>query len=40
MNHLDLLNHPRVYEQIRSWLVTRPEGPRPDAPNEESVTQA
>ena len=31
MNHLDLLNHPRVYEQIRRWLVTRPEGPRPDA---------
>ena len=39
MNHLDLLNHPRVYEQIRRWLVTRPEGPRPDAPDEESVTQ-
>ncbi len=40
MNHLDLLNHPRVYEQIRTWLVTRPEGPRPDAPDEESVTRA
>lgn len=39
MNHLDLLNHPRVYEQIRAWLVTRPEGPRPAAPDEESVTQ-
>lgn len=29
LNHFDLLNHPRVYEQIRRWLVTRPEGPRP-----------
>jgi pimeloyl-ACP methyl ester carboxylesterase len=40
MNHLDLLNHPRVYEQIRRWLVTRPEGPRPDAPDEGSITSA
>jgi hypothetical protein len=38
MNHLDLLNHPRVYEQIRRWLETRPEGPRPDAPDEASIT--
>jgi hypothetical protein len=38
MNHLDLLNHPRVYEQIRRWLETRPEGPRPDAPDEVSIT--
>ena len=39
MNHLDLLNHPRVYEQIRRWLETRPEGPRPDAPDEASITR-
>jgi PGAP1-like protein len=32
LHHLDLLNHPRVYEQIRAWLVQRPEGPRPSAP--------
>lgn len=32
LNHLDLLNNPRVYAQIRRWLVSRPEGPRPDAP--------
>jgi pimeloyl-ACP methyl ester carboxylesterase len=32
LNHLDLLNHPQVYEQIHRWLVERPEGPRPDAP--------
>jgi pimeloyl-ACP methyl ester carboxylesterase len=23
-NHFDLLNHPAVYEQIRTWLATRP----------------
>ena len=39
LNHLDLLNHPRVYEQIRRWLETRPEGPRPDAPDEASITR-
>lgn len=33
LNHLDLLNHPRVYEQIRRWLVERPEGARPAAPD-------
>src|SRR3954452_4344878 len=32
LNHLDLLTHPLVYEQIHRWLVERPEGPRPDAP--------
>jgi pimeloyl-ACP methyl ester carboxylesterase len=32
LHHFDLLNHPRIYEQIRRWLVERPEGPRPDAP--------
>ena len=32
LHHLDLLNHPLVYEQIRSWLVERPEGARPAAP--------
>jgi pimeloyl-ACP methyl ester carboxylesterase len=33
LHHLDLLNHPRVYEQLRRWLVERPEGPRPPAPD-------
>ena len=32
MHHFDLLDHPRVYEQIRDWLVERPEGARPHAP--------
>src|SRR3954454_1996704 len=32
IHHLDLLNHPRVYAQIRQWLVERPEGARPTAP--------
>jgi PGAP1-like protein len=32
LHHLDLLNHPRVYAQVRGWLVERPEGPRPAAP--------
>jgi pimeloyl-ACP methyl ester carboxylesterase len=32
VHHMDLLNHPRVYAQIRRWLVERPEGPAPDAP--------
>ena len=36
MHHFDLLNHPRIYAQIRTWLVTRPEGPRPEAPDERS----
>jgi hypothetical protein len=31
LNHWDLLNHPRVYEQVRRWLEHRPEGPRPGA---------
>jgi pimeloyl-ACP methyl ester carboxylesterase len=31
LHHFDLLNHPRIYEQIRSWLIDRPEGPRPHA---------
>ena len=34
LHHFDLLNHPRIYEQIRRWLVERPEGPRPSAPAE------
>jgi hypothetical protein len=33
LNHLDLLHHPRVYEQLRRWLVERPGGPHPDAPD-------
>jgi hypothetical protein len=32
IHHLDLLNHPRVYAQIKEWLVERPEGARPAAP--------
>jgi pimeloyl-ACP methyl ester carboxylesterase len=32
LHHLDLLNHPLVYERIHRWLVERPEGPRPSAP--------
>jgi pimeloyl-ACP methyl ester carboxylesterase len=33
LHHLDLLDHPLVYERIRGWLVDRPEGPRPTAPD-------
>ncbi len=25
LHHFDLLNHPKVYEQLRSWLADRPE---------------
>jgi len=32
MHHFDLLNHPLIYERIRTWLEERPEGPRPTAP--------
>jgi pimeloyl-ACP methyl ester carboxylesterase len=32
LHHFDLLNHPRVYDRIRRWLLERPEGPRPAAP--------
>jgi hypothetical protein len=24
MNHFDLLNHPAVYEQLRTWITRRP----------------
>ena len=34
LHHFDLLNHPRVYDRIRAWLVDRPEGPRPAAPDD------
>jgi len=27
LHHLDLLNHPLVYERIRDWLVARPDAP-------------
>lgn len=30
LHHLDLLNHPLVYERIRQWLEQRPEGLRPE----------
>jgi pimeloyl-ACP methyl ester carboxylesterase len=33
LHHLDLLNHPRVYERVRGWLVERPEGAWPAAPD-------
>jgi hypothetical protein len=32
LHHFDLLNHPKVYQQIRTWLENRPEGARPSAP--------
>jgi pimeloyl-ACP methyl ester carboxylesterase len=32
LHHFDLLDHPRVYAHIRRWLMDRPEGPRPSAP--------
>ncbi|SOC50373.1 PGAP1-like protein [Blastococcus aggregatus] len=32
LHHFGLLDHPRVYAAIRRWLVDRPEGPRPTAP--------
>jgi pimeloyl-ACP methyl ester carboxylesterase len=32
LHHFDLLNHPLVYRQIRTWLEQRPEGPRPPGP--------
>lgn len=31
LHHFDLLNHPAVYAQIKSWLLDRPEGARPPA---------
>jgi pimeloyl-ACP methyl ester carboxylesterase len=33
LHHLDLLNHPLVYARLRDWLLDRPEGPRPAAPD-------
>jgi hypothetical protein len=32
LHHFDLLDHPRIYTRIRTWLEQRPEGPRPSAP--------
>ncbi|SDF08840.1 PGAP1-like protein [Blastococcus aurantiacus] len=32
LHHFGLLAHPRVYAHIRRWLLDRPEGPRPAAP--------
>ena len=34
LHHFDLLSHPRVYAQVRTWLTNRPEGPRPSAPGD------
>ncbi len=34
ISHLDLLQHPRVYEQILRWLTERPGGAHPPAPDE------
>jgi PGAP1-like protein len=31
LHHLDLLNHPLVYAQLRRWLAQRPEEPDPGA---------
>ena len=31
LHHFDLLNHPAVYTQLKSWLLHRPEGARPAA---------
>ncbi len=31
LHHLDLLNHPRVYEQLRAWMAERPEAKGPGA---------
>lgn len=36
LHHFDLLSHPRVYAQMRTWLVNRPEGARPAAPEESA----
>ena len=33
LHHFDLLNHPAVYAQLRRWLVERPGGARPGAPD-------
>jgi pimeloyl-ACP methyl ester carboxylesterase len=38
LHHFDLLNHPLIYARIRAWLVERPEGPRPDAPEDAART--
>jgi pimeloyl-ACP methyl ester carboxylesterase len=35
LHHFDLLNHPKVYRQIRTWLEDRPEGVAPSAPAPE-----
>jgi pimeloyl-ACP methyl ester carboxylesterase len=32
LNHLDLLNHPLIYQRIHDWLIDRPEGVRPRSP--------
>jgi pimeloyl-ACP methyl ester carboxylesterase len=32
LHHLDLLNHPLIYERMRDWLIERPEGVRPGSP--------
>lgn len=37
LHHFDLLNHPRIYDRIRRWLVERPEGPRADAPDQQTA---
>jgi pimeloyl-ACP methyl ester carboxylesterase len=34
LHHLDLLNHPLIYQRIRDWLIERPEGARPGPPGE------
>jgi pimeloyl-ACP methyl ester carboxylesterase len=29
LHHFDLLNHPKVYDQLRRWLAERPDAPGP-----------
>ena len=40
LHHFELLNPPRIYEQIRRWLEERPEGARPPAPHRSDLTIA
>jgi ferric-dicitrate binding protein FerR (iron transport regulator) len=35
MNHLQLLNHPAVYDQLRTWLAIPPVAPVPIRPEKE-----
>jgi hypothetical protein len=39
LHHFDLLNHPLIYQQVERWLLDRPDGPRPDAPDAGKGTE-